>query len=92
VGLDPSAPNGRPAADGSEAAPAAIPKIAEKADDLEAIKQAVDDAAPLSSRRAEHASRVTTKPCARRSLSSLSNRHLPRGEYGLCGIRPWYVG
>jgi uncharacterized protein YjbI with pentapeptide repeats len=46
-GLDPSAPNGRPARDGSEAAPAALPKIAEKADDLEAIKKAVDDAAAV---------------------------------------------
>jgi len=52
VGLDPSAPNGGPATDGVEAAPAALatalPKIAEKADDLEAIKKAVDDAAAVS--------------------------------------------
>jgi hypothetical protein len=45
VGLDPSTPNERPATDGSEAAPAALPKIAEKANDLQAIKAAVDDAA-----------------------------------------------
>jgi uncharacterized protein YjbI with pentapeptide repeats len=69
VGLETSAPpNGRPATDGGEAAPAEargaspqpgaepaetdapsreLPKIAEKADDLEAIKQAVDDAAAV---------------------------------------------
>jgi len=65
VGLDPSTPNGGPATDGGEAAPAegspacqeagskpaasttALPKIAEKADDLEAIKKAVDDAAAV---------------------------------------------
>ena len=47
MGLDPSAPNGRPVTDGSEGAPAALPKIAEKADDLEAIKSAVDDAAAV---------------------------------------------
>jgi len=48
VGLDPSAPsNRRLATDGGEAAPAALPKIAEKADDLEAIKKAVDDAAAV---------------------------------------------
>jgi hypothetical protein len=53
VGLDPSAPNGRPAKDGVEPASAAAtarepPKFAEKADDLEAIKKAVDDAAAVS--------------------------------------------
>jgi hypothetical protein len=36
VGLDLTAPNGRPATDGGEAATTALPKIAEKADDLEA--------------------------------------------------------
>ena len=64
MGLEISAPpNGRPATDGGESAPAEaraasqlpaepaapapareLPKIAEKADDLEAIKAAVDDA------------------------------------------------
>jgi hypothetical protein len=48
VGLDPSAPNGRPTTDGGEAAPAALAKIAEKASDLEAIKKAVDDAAAIT--------------------------------------------
>jgi uncharacterized protein YjbI with pentapeptide repeats len=49
VGLDPSPPNGRPATDGGEAAPAApaLPKFGEKADDLEAFKKAVDDAAAV---------------------------------------------
>ncbi len=68
MGLEISAPpNGRPATDGSEAAPAEgrtasaqpgadsaaptpareLPKIAEKADDLEAIKKTVDDAASV---------------------------------------------
>ena len=66
MGLDPSAPNGRPATVGGEAvqtgeraaseplsaepaSPVAhkLSKIAEKADDLEAIKQAVDDAAAV---------------------------------------------
>jgi uncharacterized protein YjbI with pentapeptide repeats len=47
VGLDPSAPNGRPRTGGSDAAPAALPPIADEADDLKAIKQAVDDAAAV---------------------------------------------
>ena len=36
VGLDPSTPNGGPGTEGGEGMPAALPKIAEKADDLEA--------------------------------------------------------
>ena len=56
MGFDrPPPPDGRPATDGGEAAPAEqpsapapeLPKIADKADDLEAIKKAVDDAAAV---------------------------------------------
>ena len=58
MGLDPCAPNGRPPKDGGEAAlldewpaptpsAAELPPIADKTDDLEAIKKAVDDAAAV---------------------------------------------
>ena len=59
MGLDPSAPNGRPATEDGEAEAAKrdlasaaasvrdLPEIAKKTDDLEAIKKAVDDAAAV---------------------------------------------